>query len=77
MFDFLDTAMDHGNFKNLYLEDYTTLTKQMKELESIAAQRDQDGQHREAATERGKATACKLAAETIMSVALKFPVATA
>tara|TARA_R110000824_G_scaffold305010_4_gene492798 strand:- start:1073 stop:1384 length:312 start_codon:yes stop_codon:yes gene_type:complete len=77
MFDFLDTAVDHGNFKNFYLEDYTTLTEQVKELESTAARRDQDGHHREAATERGKATACKMAAETIMSVALKFPVASA
>ena len=77
MFDFLDRAVDHGNFKNFYLEDYQTLTKQVEELESVAKIREESGQHREAAEDRGKATACKIAAETIMSVALKFPVADA
>lgn len=77
MFDLLGIADDHGNFKNFYLEDYIALMEQSTDLEKKATKEEKVGGHIKAAAHRSKSMSCKIAAETIISVALKFPVAKA
>ena len=81
MFDILDDpfsdAVDHGTFKNLYLEDYKHMLEKAKTADQTAAEYRIAGEHLAAEEQAKKAAAFKNCAESILAVAATIPMANA
>tara|TARA_R100000664_G_scaffold34018_1_gene53467 strand:- start:4576 stop:4821 length:246 start_codon:yes stop_codon:yes gene_type:complete len=81
MFDFVDDpfsdSVDHGSFKNLYLEDYEHMLEKAEAANEIAAEYRMAGHHLAAEEQTKKAVAFRNCAESILAVAATIPMADA